>query len=131
MFDAHKARELAPVILRLGLTFVFIWFGTNQLMNAESWTGFVPEWGTFGLDPQTVVYLNGAFEVIGALMLGFGIFVRWVATLLALHLFVIASSLGLTPVGVRDFGLSFAILAVAFFGPDKYCLSALYPRTLL
>lgn len=122
--NSQKAKALAPVILRYALTLVFVWFGTNQLINASAWVRLVPEWATvFGMSAETVVHLNGMFEIIAAILLGAGVYVRLVASVLALHLFVITTHLGFTPVGVRDFGLSFATLSVALFGPDKYCFS--------
>ena len=39
-----------------------------------------------------------------------------------LHLLVIASDLGISPIGVRDFGLAFATLALALQGEDKWCV---------
>ncbi len=111
----------APVVLRLGLTAVFAWFGVSQLVNTSVWTSLVPTWVTelFGISAMTVVQVNGVFEVVAALLLGCGIYVRPVAFILAIHLAVISSHLGFTAVGVRDFGLSFATLASALFGDDR------------
>ncbi len=74
------------------------------------------------MDASTIIHLNGFLEIAASLLLILGLYVRWVALALALHLFVIAGSLGLNPLGVRDFGLSFATLALACFGADRFCL---------
>ncbi len=120
MIHTAPYREYAPVVLRLGLAAVYAWFGTSQLIDASAWVTLVPTWATgiFGLTAVDVVHLNGLFEVIGAFLLGAGISIRWVAGLLAVHLFVITSHLGFSAVGVRDFGLSMATLASALFGDD-------------
>jgi len=123
MLNTQKWPTYAPIVLRLGLTAVFTWFGVSQLVNTAQWVGLVPTWATgiFSLSAVDIVHINGVFELICALMLGTGFYVRWAAALLALHLFVITSHLGITSIGVRDFGLSFATLALALFGEDTLC----------
>ena len=113
----------APIVLRLGLTAVIIWFGTSQLMNPAQWIGIVPGWATglSGMSAGTIVHINGWFEIIAGLMLGIGVWTRWVALILALHLFVIASGFGFNAIGVRDFGLTASMLALAMFGNDAFC----------
>ena len=124
MTNNEKLRSFAPAVLRFTLVFVYAWFGLSQLVNPESWAAIVPDWATgfSGLEATLIVRLNGTFEVVFSLLLALGLFVRSVAALLFFHLIVIASSFGLTPTGVRDFGLSFATLALALFGEDQWCL---------
>lgn len=110
-------------ILRIALSFVFIWFGLSQIGNAAQWVGFVPDWATSIMSAGALVYLNGIFEVIAGLMLAIGMFPRYVALLLGLHLLVISSSLGFTAIGVRDIGLAFATFSLFFLGNDKLALS--------
>jgi len=123
MFNQKNLPLFAPVVLRLGLSVVMLWFGISQLMNSGMWVGMVPNWAVAlsGLEPATIVHLNGVFEVLAGTMLAVGIFTRWVAALLFVHLLIITVDLGMTAVGVRDFGLSFSLLALALFGSDKYC----------
>jgi hypothetical protein len=47
-----------------------------------------------------------------------GIWTRWAALLLALHLAVITFDIGLSAIGVRDFGLTVATLALVFLVED-------------
>lgn len=125
LLTSKRFSHYAPVVLRLALTAVFLWFGTSQLLNTNMWIGLVPVWATSlsGMSAVTIVHMNGVFEVIAGVLLALGVFVRLIAILLFAHLLVITSHLGLTPVGVRDFGLSFATLALALFGDDMYCLT--------
>ena len=113
-------RTYAPVVLRFAMCLVFLYFGTSQLSQPSIWTSVVPDWATSmsGMSANTIVHINGWFEIIASLLLLVGVYARWVALLLALHLFGIAASLGINPLGVRDFGLSFATLAVAMYGED-------------
>lgn len=118
-------------MLRGGLVFLFLWFGFSQVTAPGNWVSWVPEWlvvslsnPTFGLDmpAQTIVLLNGAFEVILGLALAAGFMTRWVALLLSLHLLLIAYEVGYNDIGVRDFGLAIATLSLFFFTPDQYTL---------
>ncbi len=119
-------QKYAPVIIRLGLVFVFIWFGLNQLLNQSTWTSLIPDGliKATGISASTFVVLNAMFELFMAGLLAFGIQTRIVASLLFVHMFAIIGDLGLTAVGVRDVGLMFALLSVAFQGTDEYSLKS-------
>lgn len=118
----NKYKNFAPALLRLGLAMVFIWFGTNQLLDQAMWVKLIPEQvvSITGLSPETIVIMNGAFEILMAVLLSFGIWVRLVAILLSVHLLMIIGDLGLTAVGVRDVGLLLAMLSVFLHGSDDY-----------
>lgn len=113
-----RLEPYAPVVLRLGLAFVFAWFGATQLLGPQSWTALIPQWVTniSGMSALTVVYINGVFEVIAAILLVLGVWTRLVAFLLFLHLLTIVFDLGLNAIGVRDIGLSVAALTLALWG---------------
>lgn len=117
-------QKYAPVIIRLGLVFVFIWFGLNQLLDQAMWVSLIPSGLTkaTGISAEIFVILNAVFELCMAGLLAFGIQTRIVASLLFVHMFAIIGDLGLTAVGVRDIGLMFALLSVAFQGTDEYSL---------
>ncbi|HQV65088.1 MAG TPA: DoxX family membrane protein [Candidatus Paceibacterota bacterium] len=110
-------------ILRISLSFVFLWFGFSQMSDAAQWIGFVPDWATSIMSAGMLVYLNGIFEIIAGLMLAIGIVPRYVALLLGIHLLIISSSLGFSAVGIRDIGLALATLSLFFLGNDKLALS--------
>lgn len=119
-----EAKKLAAPILRLGLAAVVVWFGASQINNPNAWTSMVPEWAVSlsHLSALTIVHLNGWFEIIAASLIAIGIGTRWIALLISLHLFVITADLGASAIGVRDFGLSVATLAIALHGTDDWCL---------
>lgn len=121
---SQKLSSYAPVVLRLAMAAVFVWFGVSQLANPNAWISLVPAWATnlLGASALTVVYLNGILEIILGSFLAVGFYARIVAAVLFIHLLVIVSHLGLNAIGVRDFGLSFATLAIALFEEDKHCL---------
>lgn len=117
-------KSLSPLILRVGIAIVFVWFGIHQLMSQTMWVSLIPAWvvSLTGLTAKTLVILNGIFEVVMAFLLAIGYKIRIVAVLLSLHLLSIIGDLGLTAVGIRDVGLLFATLAIAFHGGDEYSI---------
>lgn len=110
----NKNQIIGFEVLRLALASVFLWFGFSQLFNSLAWVGIVPEWAVnlLHMPPAFIVLGNGLLEVVLGSLLALNILTRYVALVLALHLFVIAFELGLTAIGVRDFGLSFATLSI-------------------
>ena len=99
-----------------------MWFGTMQLVNTPQWLGLVPEWIGEFIEPTVLVRLNGILEIVLSTALALGLYVRFVAAFLAVHLFVITFHLGLSASGVRDFGLSFATAALALMGDDEFSI---------
>lgn len=120
----NEMKKFAPLILRVGLALVFLWFGSQQVMHPEAWVGLIPEWVTSfsGLYALHVVYSNGAFEIIFGLCLLVGYFTRVAAFLLSIHLIGIIFSVGYNDVGVRDFGLLMSTISVFLNGPDEFSL---------
>lgn len=98
---------------------MFLWFGFSQLLDGANWVGWVPEWAVnlLGIPPAFIVLANGLFEIVAGALLAAGFFVRLVALLLSLHLAVITVEIGFTAIGVRDFGLTMATLALALLHP--------------
>ena len=108
-------------VLRIGLAFVFIWFGVMQLQAPAHWTSFLPSFlKSMPISGVTFVLLNGVFEIVAGILIAIGAWTRITALLLALHLFGIAGTIGLTAVGVRDIGLSVATLALAIGGAGGF-----------
>ncbi len=114
-------KSYAPLVLRTGLAFVFLWFGFTQLYDQTMWTGLIPEFLTKVASAETWVLFNAVFEIITGSLLVFGVGVRFVVPLLVLHLLMIVWTLGLTAVGIRDIGLLVALGAVWLQGRDDYC----------
>ena len=124
----NSLRNLAPSILRIGIAAVFMWFGFQQLTDAASWLGYVPDTvvNLSHLTVTTLVHFNGAFEVLFGLALILGLFTRTTALLLALHMADIAFIVGYTSIGVRDIGLTIAAFSIFFYGADLPSLDMLY-----
>ena len=115
----------APIVLRIGMSIVILWFSTQQFLHADVWTAYVPDSAVAfaHVSATTLVYFNAVFELIFGLALLFGYKTRIIALLLALHLFDIMYVVGYGEIGVRDFGLAIATLVVSMNGSDPLCIS--------
>jgi uncharacterized membrane protein YphA (DoxX/SURF4 family) len=120
----HFLETYSPAVLRIGMAAVILWFGLAQLLNASSWTVYVPDSivTMTSLSAVTLVYFNAIFELVFGVLLLFGWQTRFVAFFLAAHLFDIMYVVGYGEIGVRDFGLAVATLAVFMNGADVLCL---------
>lgn len=122
-------KKFAPILLRLSMAVVIIWFGWSQLTDPNSWLGFLPDWTkTLPISQMALVYLNGWFELTFGLALFFGFYTRFVALLLALHLLDITYIVGYNAIGIRDLGLALATISVFLFGSDSFSADVLFER---
>lgn len=110
-------QKWSPFVLRIGISLVMIWFATQQFSNPSSWISYLPTW-TQNLPISQIgfIYLNGWFEITFGLLMLVGFYTRIVALFLGLHLLGIAFSVGYNPTGVRDFGLSIALISIFLYG---------------
>ncbi|MDP2704854.1 MAG: DoxX family membrane protein [Patescibacteria group bacterium] len=116
-------QKFAPVVVRIGVSLVFLWFGFSQIGNPSTWFGFLPDW--IPMSYQTIfIYINGGFEIVFGTLLLLGVFTRVAALLLALHLAGIVVTVGYSAIGVRDFGLTLATLSVFLHGPDAFTIDS-------
>ncbi len=122
--NISRLNRYAPVLVRLTIAAVLLWFGINQSMHPEMWTRVVPAWGAglFG-SAAAAVHFNAWFEVILAALLLLGIQTRILGLIAAIHIGVIASGFGFfNPTGARDFGLALAALSISLAGADAWTL---------
>ena len=106
----NTLRSYASTLLRMGISLIIIWFGSQQLLHPQTWTHFLPGWTSdMFLSQVSFVYLNGAFEVIAGALLFLGLFTCVVSFLLALHMLSIVITVGYNPTGMRDLAIFFAV----------------------
>jgi uncharacterized membrane protein YphA (DoxX/SURF4 family) len=116
--------SIAPIVLRIGMSIVVLWFSVQQFLHAGVWTAYVPDSAVvlLHMSAVTLVYMNATLELILGVLLVFGWQTRIVALVLALHLFDIMYVVGYGEIGVRDFGLAIATLVVSMNGSDILCV---------
>jgi uncharacterized membrane protein YphA (DoxX/SURF4 family) len=118
-----------PLVLRVSLAIVFLYFGIAQLRNPESFIGWLPgeiEFLYAYITPRTFVVLNGGFETLCGTLLLIGLFTRISALLLGGHLLGITITIGLTEIGIRDFGLALATFVIVMIGAGPWSLESLF-----
>ena len=122
MFGSIKTSHL---FLRLGLAFVFLWFGIDKFIHPDYWiNAWLPLWfqnilGRFSIGNLNFIYAHGIFEIVMGLGFLFNIFVKLFALLTVLFLLAVIISFGLNEVIVRDAGLMGAALALLFWNGRK------------
>ncbi len=109
-------------MLRYGLALVFLYFGFSQLFDGIHRVAFVPDWivQLVHLPPAMIVLANGAFEVVCGVLFILGIGVPYIALVLALHMAAIVGFIGINPIGVRDFGITIATIALGLLEWRKH-----------
>lgn len=127
MFDFSKLKPYSPVVLRAGLGLVLLWFGFQEVTNTSAWVGWVPSWvATMSpISVETLVILNGSFELLLGTLLLLGLFLPVISFLVALHMFGIVISVGYNEIGIRDFGIFMAAVALFFSSKSPYSLDSL------
>ncbi len=125
-------QPFAPVVMRIALGLVMFWFGSQQITSPVSWIGYLPEWiDKLPISKMNFVYMNGLFELVFGALLIAGFYTRIVAGLLSLHLFGIAFSVGYNEIGVRDFGLSMALISIFLHGSSAWSLDEYFEKRKL
>ncbi len=104
----------APFLLRAGLAFVFLYAGIGALQHPATWVGYLPNLLTKAIAATTALKIIAVYEIILALWLLSGKYIRYAAWLSALTLagIVVANSNQLI-ITFRDIGLVCMALALA------------------
>ena len=100
----------SPLMLRLSLAIVFLWFGVDKFVNPGYWSHQLPDTikviaGITEESEYGLIHLIGVFEILVGSALASGIFTRYVAAIASAFIFSIIVTTGLNPATVRDIGL--------------------------
>lgn len=122
--------ELTTLILRVGLGFVFFYFGIDKLINPINWKGFItPElMNILFIDINLFILLLGIFEIILGLMLILGILTRTAALIISLHLFLVIITQGFNQISVRDIGLFAMAISLTITGSNYLLLGKIIKK---
>lgn len=114
--DWHTIQDknLAPLLLRLGLATMFLYAGVSSLADPRGWIGFLPSVLTDHVSGFTLLKFFAAYEFALAVWLLSGVYVRYAGLLCAATLGgIVVSNFSLFAISFRDIGLMFAALALA------------------
>ena len=122
MFHTLRTPHIA---LRVGLAAVFMWFGIDKFISPDAWLFWIPQSiqsvvQAIGMTTRDFIFLNGIFEVLVAVSLLSGYFIRIFSVVAAAFLVAVVGVhiSGATEIVVRDFGLIGGLLALALW-PDR------------
>jgi uncharacterized membrane protein YphA (DoxX/SURF4 family) len=123
MFQSLRVPQLA---IRIGLALVFIWFGIDKFIQPQYWVdAWMPSWAqhgalSIGMSTGNVVFLIGLFEVLVAISLATGFFMRMFAGIAIAFLLMVIVTHGFSEVLVRDIGLVGGLLAIILWPERRY-----------
>jgi uncharacterized membrane protein YphA (DoxX/SURF4 family) len=110
----HNDR-LAAWLLRGGLAFIFAYAGVSSLQHPLEWIGYLPHFLTQLLTATTLVKVFAIIELLLAVWLISGKFVKWAGALSALMLLgIVAFNSSQLIITFRDIGLAAMALALIF-----------------
>ena len=122
--------SLGLLVLRIGIGFVFCFFGFDKFPHSADWVIYIPA-GLFGaiakisgLTIQTILRIQGLAELVIGIHLLLGFKTRITAGVGVVFLVLIISVLEWGHVAVRDVGLLGASLAIVFLGSGEFSLDA-------
>jgi cytochrome c-type biogenesis protein len=114
--------KISNLILRYGLALTYIFSGYDLIAHPRSWISFVPYWfaNLLPFDTITFIQIQGGVELLLALALITGFFIRPAAFISALEMTAILLLYGIDAVTFRDLAILGGSLAVFFwsFGPS-------------
>lgn len=116
----------SQLAIRIGLAIVFLWFGIDKFIQPQYWLdawvpAFVQDFATsIHIGGRDLINLAGIFEVIVALSLLTGFFMRYLAAAAAVFLVSIIAVHGFNEVIIRDIGLVGALIALIIWPERKY-----------
>lgn len=109
-----------PLMLRLGLAFVFAYAAISAFVTPRDWVGFLPTMMTDIVDADLLLKFFSTFELLLAAWLLSGVYVRLAGLVSALMMIgIVVTNPSVFIVSFRDIGLAFAGLALVFTKEDS------------
>ena len=109
----------APLFLRIGLAFAFIYAAISGFSNPQAWVGFIPDIGNF-ITKAYLLFFSDVINVILGLWLLSGKKTYYVAVVSSVILAgIVLTNLGAMIIIFRDVGLFFASVALAVLSKKK------------
>lgn len=120
---------LGRLLLRIGLSGVFLWFGIDKFIHPDIWVNYIPGWFPMLIPVSAFILLMGVVESLIGLFVLIGFYTRICASIAALMMIPIIISLGYNEIGVRDFGILMLAVGIAALGAGEFSLDAQLLKT--
>ncbi len=114
-------KSFSTLILRLGVGFVFLFFGIDKFIHPETWIGWVSPrlFYYFPFSQEVFIYLDGGVEAVVGIMLVLGFYTRIFALIASLLLIGILVTVGITDITARDVAILAGAISLMITGSDK------------
>ena len=106
------SNKIASLLLRIGLAAVLIYAGISQFMTPSDWVGYLPHFLTNHVSSQLLLHIFSVYELIMAVWLLSGKYLKCSAALAAATFTgIILTNLAVLTITFRDIAMVFAALA--------------------
>lgn len=113
--NVKSGNNLASLMLRIGLAAVLVYASVSSFITPADWIGFFPHFLTSRVSSTVLLHFFSVYELLLAIWLLSGMFIKYAATLAALTFSgIILTNTGLLIVTFRDITMVFASLALIF-----------------
>ena len=121
-------KDYAALMLRLALSFIFIYFGIDKFINPENWIGYArPLENLLPFSIALFILLLGVIEtIIGALLL-LGLFTQLASIIAFIMLIAIIFTIPFNEISIRDIALA-GIAFYLIFNKTKLSLDNLIKK---
>ncbi len=111
--------------IRFSLTLVFLWFGLNKFIDPQHWIDALPAIvvnvaNFLHAGTRDVIFLAGIFEVLVAISLATGFFVRWFSVAALVFVLLAAAAHGLGEAMIRDLAVAGSLVAMVTWPERNY-----------
>jgi hypothetical protein len=107
--------KLASLLIRIGLAAVLLYASVSSFKSPYNWIGYLPHTLTDHFSAHLLLHIFSVYEIILALWLLSGLYIKYVAVLAALSFSaIILSNFNLLSITFRDIAMVFASLALIF-----------------
>lgn len=107
--------KAASLLLRIGLAAVLLYASVSSFRTPADWIGYLPHFLTSRVPGNLLLHFFSIYEVLLAVWLLSGLYIKYAAFLAALTFSgIILTNVGLLSVTFRDITMVFASLALIF-----------------
>lgn len=118
----ERYQSYAPLLIRVGLGLVFVYFGIDKFLRPEVWEGWIPPFIKASVPSATFLTMSGVIEIVLGTMLIVGLLTRYAALLVAFFLVGVLATFGADDITGRDVGLLGAALSLVLTGSGEKSL---------